>query len=360
MTHKERFLMAIDHEEPDRVPIDVWYTPEAEKKLLEFLGEDTNKLSLYSKDGGYLPHLMDHDFLISWIGPCTSYYSKDTEEYYDEWGIKWRWVDTETGNRYTEMVGRPMSQTDDLDLLKIPDFTDEKRYRESKMMIEKHGKEYGIMGGLACTLFELSWYLRGMDKVLQDMVLNKDFLHAYLDKLLKWVWDAGTIMVNYGVDVIWIGDDFGMQDRLLISPDQFREFFKPRYDKLFSHLKSINPDIRFAFHTDGYNVPILQDLIDVGVNILNPVQPKSMDPGELKKMVGDKLTFWGTIDNQHTMPFGTVEDVIYETRLRLKTVAPGGGLIIGPAHNVQPQVPIANIMAFYDTVKKYGSYPIRF
>jgi uroporphyrinogen decarboxylase len=359
MTHKERFLMAINHEEPDRVPIDVWYTPEAEKKFLEYLGEDTDKLSLYAADGGYLPHLMGHDFLITWIGPCTSYYSKDTEEYYDEWGIKWRWVDTDTGNRYTEMIGRPMSQTDDLSALKMPDFKDENRYGESKEMIENHGTEYGIMGGLACTLFELSWYLRGMDKVLQDMVLNKDFLHAYLDRLLEWVWDAGTVLVKYGADVIWIGDDFGMQDRLLISPDQFREFFKPLYDKLFSHLKSMNPDIKFAFHTDGYNVPILQDLIDVGVNILNPVQPKSMDPGELKQMFGDKLAFWGTIDNQNTMPFGTVEDVINETKLRLKTVAPGGGLILGPSHNVQPQVPIENIMAFYDTVKKYGSYPIR-
>ena len=360
MTHKERFLMAINHEEPDRVPIDVWYTPEAERKVLHYLGEDTEKLSLYAADGGYLPHIMDHDFLITWIGPCTSYYLEDTQEYFDEWGIKWRWVDTETGNRYTEMVERPLANIKDLDEFTMPDFKDKDRYKESKEMIDKYGKEYGIMGGVACTLFELSWYLRGMDKVMEDMVLNKDFLHAYLDKLLTWVWDAGTILVKLGVDVVWIGDDFGMQDRLLISPGQFREFFKPRYDRLFRHLKSINPDIKFAFHTDGYNVPILPDFIEVGVNILNPVQPKSMDPAELKKKFGEKLTFWGTIDNQHTMPFGTMEDVANETKLRLKTVAPGGGLILGPAHNVQPQVPIENIMAFYDTVKKYGAYPIRF
>ncbi len=359
MTHKERFLMAIDHEEPDRVPIDVWYTPEAERKVLHYLGEDTEKLSLYAADGGYLPHIMDHDFLITWIGPCTSYYLEDTQEYFDEWGIKWRWVDTKTGNRYTEMVERPLANINDLDEFIMPDFKDMERYKESKEMIEKYGKEYGIMGGVACTLFELSWYLRGMDRVLEDMVLNKDFLHVYLDKLLTWVWDAGTILVKLGVDVVWIGDDFGMQDRLLISPGQFREFFKPRYDRLFRHLKSINPNIKFAFHTDGFNVPILPDFIDVGVNILNPVQPKSMDPAELKKKFGDNLTFWGTIDNQHTMPFGTVEDVVNETKLRLKTVAPGGGLILGPAHNVQPQVPIENIMAFYDTVKKYGTYPIR-
>lgn len=358
MTHKERFLMAINHEEPDRVPIDVWYTPEAERNLLEYLGEGTDKLSLYAADGGYLPHLMGHDFLITWHGPCTSYYSKEDPEYVDEWGIKWRWVDTHTGNRYTEMVERPLANTDDLDRLRMPDFKDESRYRVAKEMIEKHGKEYGIIGGLACTLFELSWYLRGMDRVMEDMVVNKDFLHAYLDKLLTWVVDAGTIMVKYGVDVVWIGDDFGMQDRLLISPEQFREFFKPRYDRLFSHLRRLNPNIKFAFHTDGYNIPIIPDLIEVGVNILNPVQPRSMDPGELKRRFGDKLSFWGTIDNQHTMPFGSVENVVNETKLRLKTVAPGGGLILGPAHNVQPQVPIENIMAFYDTARRYGRYPI--
>ena len=350
--------MAIQHEEPDRVPIDVWYTPEAEKKILKHLGEDTEKLSLYAADGGYLPHLMGHDFLITWIGPCTSYYQKDTEEYYDEWGIKFRWVDTKTGNRYTEMVERPLAHIDDPDQLTMPDFKNMDRYKASKEMIEKHGKEYGIMGGLACTLFELSWYLRGMEKVLEDMVLRKDFYHAYLDKLLGWVWDAGTILVKLGVDVIWIGDDFGSQDRLLISPALFREFFKPRYARLFSHLRSLNPHIKFAFHTDGYNWPIIQDFIDAGVNILNPVQPKSMDPAELKRKFGKQLTLWGTIDNQETMPFGSVQDVIEETKLRLKTVAPGGGLLLGPSHNVQPQVPIENILAFYETAEKFGTYPI--
>jgi len=102
----------------------------------------------------------------------------------------------------------------------------------------------------------------------------------------------------------------------------------------------------------------LSDFIDIGLHILNPVQPQSMDPAKLKKEFGNALTFWGTIDNQRTMPFGSVEDVINETKLRLRTVAPGGGLILGPAHNVQPQVPIENIMAFYDTAKRFGTYPI--
>jgi len=359
MTHKERFLMAINHEEPDRVPLDAWYTPEMEKKILKYLGQDTSKLSLYADDGGLLPHLMDHDFLITWIGPCTSYYLEDSCEYYDEWGIKWKWVNSGGGAKYTEMVEHPLRDIKDPNDFEMPDFKDESRYIGAKRMIEKYGKEYGIMGSVACTLFELSWYLRGMDKVMEDMLLNKDFLHAYLDRLLTWVIDAGTILVKLGVDVIWIGDDFGAQDRMLISPEAFREFFKPRYAKLFSILRGINPDIKFAFHTDGYVYPIIGDFIEIGLDILNPVQPKSMDPAKLKKDFGDHLTFWGTVDNQEVMPFGTVEDVVNEVKLRLKTVAPGGGLIIASAHNLQPQTSVEKVIAFYETVKKYGKYPIK-
>lgn len=359
MTHKERFLMAINHEEPDRVPLDAWYTPEEERKVLDYLGQDTSKLSLYAADGGVLPHLMDHDFLISWLGPCTSYYLKDDPEYYDEWGIKWRWVDTHSGGaRYTEMAVHPHADIKDPDEFDMPNFKDENRYKDTRYMVQKYGNEFGIIGGVACTLFELSWYLRGMDTVMQDMVFNKDFYHAYLDKLMTWVVDASTRLVEIGVDVVWIGDDFGMQDRMLISPEMFREFFKPRYDKLFSMLRKKNPDIKFAFHTDGNVYPILSDFVDIGLHILNPVQPASMDPAKLKQDYGKYLTFWGTVDNQHVMPFGTVEDVVNEVKLRLKTVAPGGGLIIAPAHNIQPQAPVENVMVFYDTVKKYGRYPI--
>jgi len=104
---------------------------------------------------------------------------------------------------------------------------------------------------------------------------------------------------------------------------------------------------------------IIPDLIEIGLDILNPVQPQSMDPAKLKKRFGDKLTFWGTLDNQYTIPFGSIQEVVDEVRTRLRTVAPGGGLIIGPAHNVQPNTPIENLSAFYRIVREEGTYPIR-
>jgi uroporphyrinogen decarboxylase len=176
---------------------------------------------------------------------------------------------------------------------------------------------------------------------------------------MQWIDEAGSRMVGLGVDALWIGDDFGTQDRMLISPKLFREFFKPRYAQLFSKWKTLNPRLKIAFHSDGYIMPIIPDLIEVGLDILNPVQPKSMDPAEVKRRFGDKLTFWGTVDIQEVMPFGSVADVVAEVKTRIRTVGKGGGLIIAPAHNIQPQVPIANILAFYDTVKTYGRYPLQ-
>jgi uroporphyrinogen decarboxylase len=358
MTHKERLLTAINHEEPDRVPICAWYTPEAEKNLLRHLGVETEQTETYKAAGGPLPILMDHDFLISWIGPCTGYYANPAETYTDEFGIGWKWFKNAAGGSYTEMVYHPYADLEDPADVSLPDFSRDDRYDGVRKLIAEYGQEYGIMGGAACTLFELAWYLRGMEKVLMDMVSNKDFMHAYLDKLMVWIDVAGTKLVELGVDIIWIGDDFGIQDGMLLSPALFREYFKPRYDKLFSKWKSINPKVKIAFHSDGYICPIIGDLIDVGLDILNPVQPKSMDPAELKKQFGKHLTFWGTVDIQEVLPFGTPEQVAEEVKLRLRTVGQGGGLIIAPAHNIQPDVPLVNVLTFYETAKTYGRYPI--
>ncbi|MEW5976540.1 MAG: uroporphyrinogen decarboxylase family protein [Acidobacteriota bacterium] len=357
MTHKERLLTAINHEEPDRVPICAWYTPEAERTMLRHLGVDSDRTETYKAAGGPLPVLMEHDFLISWIGPCTSYYADPSEEYTDEWGIRWRWIKNPVGS-YTEMVRHPLADLTDPSKYSLPDFSREDRYAGLRHLVAEYGTEYGIMGGAACTLFELAWYLMGIERVLMALVCEKDFMNVFLDDLVRWVDVAGSRMVELGVDIIWIGDDFGTQDRMLIAPELFREFFKPRYEKLFSKWKRINPNVKTAFHSDGNIYPIIPDLVEIGLDILNPVQPKSMDPAKLKKDFGKHLTFWGTVDIQEVLPFGTTTDVANEVKLRLQTVGQGGGLIIAPAHNIQPDVPLDNILAFYETAKTFGRYPI--
>ena len=358
MTHKERVLAAINHEEPDRVPLSASYTPEAEQKLIDHLGVRPQATGFFKQAVSDLALRMDHDLFVTWVGPCLGYYASDAPEYTDEWGIRWRWVHHTSAGSYTEMVRHPLAELRDPADFEMPDFSGDARYDTARQVIAEYGKEYAIFGGACCTLFELSWYLRGLERVLEDLVTNQGFMHGYLDRLLHWIESAGIRLVEMGVDVLWIGDDFGAQDELIISPALFREFFKPRYAKLFSRWKQMNPALKIAFHSDGNIYPLIGDFIEIGLDILNPVQPKSMDPARLKKEFGQHLTFWGTIDIQETMPFGTPEDVANEVKLRLRSVGKGGGLILAPAHNIQSNFPVENVLAFYETARQFGVYPI--
>ena len=146
-----------------------------------------------------------------------------------------------------------------------------------------------------------------------------------------------------------------------MSPRLWEEFLLPRWANLISKFKSVKQDGKIAFHSDGYIIPVIDDLIEIGIDILNPVQPDCMDPALIKKRYGSRLSIWGTIDVKRSLSFGKPDDVEKEVLLRLKTIAPGGGLILGSTHNVQPSPnAVANLQRFYKVVKKFGSYPINF
>jgi uroporphyrinogen-III decarboxylase len=153
-----------------------------------------------------------------------------------------------------------------------------------------------------------------------------------------------------GVDMIWIGDDVGTQDRMLMSPAHWRRFLKPRMAHFIERIKNINPRLKVAYHTDGCVYPIIPELIEIGVDVLNPIQPASMDPAQLKREYGDRLCFWGTIDEQWTLPFGGPDDVRSEVLRRLRTIGKGGGLILGPTHHVQLDTPVENFWAMVHTI----------
>jgi uroporphyrinogen-III decarboxylase len=184
-----------------------------------------------------------------------------------------------------------------------------------------------------------------------DFVSDPDVANAVLDIPFHYHLRAAERLVRMGVDMIWIGDDVGAQNAMLVAPDTWRQFLKPMLARFISTLKAINPALKVAYHSDGYIYPIIPELMEIGVDILNPIQPKSMNPAKMKKDFGDKLCFWGSIDEQHTLPFGTPADVRAETLTRLSTIGKNGGLIIGPTHHVQLDTPIENVMAMVETVR---------
>jgi len=197
-----------------------------------------------------------------------------------------------------------------------------------------------------------------MEQFLTDMMVNKDYAHALTDLVADWNLAAGLKVVKLGCDLILAGDDMGLQDRLLFSPELFREFIKPRYGRLFGAYKRANPELKVATHIYGHVEPIIDDLIETGVDVLNPVQSLAMDPARLKKRYRRRLSFWGALDDQNVLPLGSPQDVDSEVRLRLHELAPGGGYILCSSHNVQPGTPMANIGAFCQAAKRYSGYPL--
>ncbi|MBC7334346.1 MAG: hypothetical protein H5T85_07850 [Actinobacteria bacterium] len=230
-----------------------------------------------------------------------------------------------------------------------------------KEKIKKYRNEYLIIGDITVTVFEGSWHLRGFSNFMVDLIENQDLANAIMDMVMEYHLEAGKKYVEYGVDMIYMGDDFGGQSGPLISLDMYRRFFKPRHAKIIEELKKINPDIIIAFHSCGSARFIIEDLIEIGVNILNPLQPRAkyMDPYELKSTFGDRLCFWGGIDEQQILPFGSPEDVRREVREKISIFGKGGGYILAPAHALQSDTPLDNVLAMLDEAINFGKYPLK-
>ena len=151
-------------------------------------------------------------------------------------------------------------------------------------------------------------------------------------------------------------EDVATQQGMMISPGAFRKFLKPSLARIIAAARKVAPEVVIFFHSDGNCEKIIPDLVEIGVSVLNPVQPECMDPAKLKKLYGDELAFWGTISIQKTLPFGTPDDVKAEVKERIQTVGRGGGLLISATHRIQPDVPWENLLAFFEAVEQYGTY----
>ena len=349
MNSKERILTALNHQEPDRVPVFASFVPEEIKKIKDhFKSEDITQTLLE----------LGNDMIMVGHGFATSYYAKEDDEYYDDWGCKWKYFQNNSG-RYPEVIERPLSDKTKLNSYRIPDPYNDEQYKGSKSVIEKYGKNYWVFACIACTIFECSWGLRGLDELMMDMVEDKDFVHELMDKVMEFPMVAGKKLIEMGIDMLWTGDDVGMQTGMMISPGMWKEFLKPRYAKLFSEFKKLNPNIKIAYHSDGNCESILDDMYEIGLDVINPIQPACMNPAYIKKRYGKKLSMWGAVDIQHLIPFGKPEEIDAGIKQLIADCAPGGGFIMGPAHNVQADTSIENILAFYKAAKKYGQYPVK-
>lgn len=374
MTSRERLRRTLEHEAVDRPPVDLGSTPNttisriAYARLRRFLGLPEESVDVV--DQGFQTVRVGEDVLnrlkidtrpvfpddparnhVEWVGEGV---------FVDEWGIEFREARDQEGNvLYYGITRHPLSDIDSIDEIESyrwPDSCNTDAYQglKDKAKALRENTDFGLVGHPGDTsIFEVCWYLRGMEGFFGDMLINKPLAEALLEKVLEVQcnrFERYLEEVGDSLDVVAVGDDLGTQSSLLISPQLYREMIKPYHDRYFQFIKSRTP-AKLKLHSCGAIMPLLDDFIEIGVDIINPVQVSAigMDPAELKERFGDQLVFWGGIDTQQTLSRGNTEDVRREVEARIEQLGSDGGYVVSAVHNIQADVPPKNIVAMFET-----------
>ncbi len=360
MDKRERTLAAINHKQPDRPPIYVSLTPQMAQKLCSALGLPYEE-PIDAMESARISHMrlltemgVDIVAIAPTAPPAGLTVTLPDGKQKNEWGM----VTREIGI-YSEFVEYPLAHaTSKEDILNYP-FPDPNapgRYDSAVSMMKTYSANYGVIGDVETMFFEMSWYLTGMEKFLMDLLLNEEYQGPLMDTIMNYIIVAGKKLLEMDVDILWCGDDFGSQQGMLIDPELWRSVFKPRIKYMFEEFRKVRPDIKIAWHSCGSILPIIPDFIEIGLDILNPIQPLAhgMDPVFLKNTYGKDLTFFGGIDVQNLLPYGDSQSIREEVRRRIDILGIGGGYIVAPAHNIQPDTPVENVLAFFDAALNPG------
>lgn len=263
----------------------------------------------------------------------------------DEFGVEW-------DKRGGDDIGLPANQVlakPDAGLLQMPDPLEPERWRGYEEVSAAAGERY-ILACFSSPLFQRAWFLRGMAQILMDMAAEEAFVHELLDRLARFAAGIVREAARRGADGIFFYDDYAQQTGLLFSPAMFRKFFAPRLEHIFAEARAAGLDV--FFHSCGDATAILDDLAAAGAQAFNPFQPEVMDVPAVAQRFRNRLAFYGGVSTQKTLPYGTPEDVRREVRALKSLFRETGGCILAPAHAVQRDVPLANVMAFLDAARE--------
>jgi len=378
MTPRQRVQAALRHEEPDRVPLDIGggnsttLLVETYENLKEYLGISAPTRIM---NKAFRSAQLDEETLVrlgSDVRPVTTKPPKnwtpppsEPGTFIDGFGIKRRQAFYSEGY-YWEIIESPLANAtiSDLESFPWPDPDDPGLYEglAEEVQYLHHNTPYALMGDSVVKGFwEPFFMMRGMEQALMDLLINQEFVHAVMER----VFDLNTAVTKRFLEitgpylaVFRTADDLASQNCLLMSPETYREMIKP-YHRRFNAFVKQYTDAKIFFHSCGNIVPLLDELIDAGFEVLNPVQVAAFDdPAGVKVKYGDRLTFWGGIDTQQVLPNGTPEEVQEEVKLRIRQFSPGGGFVAAAVHNMQPDIPPENVSAMSKAVRELGVYPV--
>lgn len=350
LTSRERVLAAISLHKPDRVPMALSFYPTmlpqtGGKDADEQLGTDIRFVefeppSEQDKFLQYLERLPTH----MTVGNLR------TLRTYSEWGYH-----PETPGSEPLAGARTLA---DVKSFSFPNLLEKRRYQHLKEKVRKiHSRGIAVAGlppHMGGEIFEAAQRLRGFEQLMSDFFRNPQFVEYLFDQLASIASQSVAILAGAGVDVICLDDDVGEPSRMMIGPDLWRRFLKSHLSRIIKTASTENPAVRILYHSDGYIEPIIPDLIEIGVNVINPVQPDVMDPAALKEKYGNRLAFWGTVGTASDWLYGSPRAIEDEVKERIGTIGKKKGLVIAPAYDLEPKVKWENVLAFVRAVRKYA------
>jgi uroporphyrinogen decarboxylase len=382
MTPRERLLTALDHRTPDRVPIDLGGNQTgihkfAYEALLKHLGIDAPVeimdavqqlarpceavLERFHVDTRYIAAKAPDGFSGEIVKSVRG--KRVWHDLTDEFGVVWSMPDDHPF--YMDISHHPLAEATTADLADypFPKGNDPSRFAGLRRQAEaiRNNTPYAVVSGISGVIYETCWYMRGLERWYMDLVSDQEFCAALLDRVLKFWLDWFRLFLDEVgdlVDVVMIGDDLAGQSGPLFRPDIYRLLVKPRQRQLTQYIRS-RTKAKIWYHTCGSCIALVDDLIENGVDILNPVQisAKDMDPAALKERFGRRISFWGgAIDAQHVLPNTTPDIIRQHVRHNLAALMPGGGYVFNNVHNIQAGVPPENIVAMFDAAHEFGFY----
>lgn len=378
MNRRECFQKTVNHEQPEKLLVDMGKQVGSLHKfeyvkLKEHLGSPSwmrNEEQILDKmgqtvhpDEELLQHFgLDFRWLIPhWVN-VREFEEDGKKGYYDMWGSRFDYMDD-----YYAFIAGPLKDATSIEEIEHYDWPDPANPAMFAGLREQAKAWYdntdyvigadGIKGGI----LQSCLWLRGYEQFFTDLAVNKEFAEALLDKVLSLFKEMYTHYFKEVADyaqIVYITDDVGTQNSLLISPRMFRKIIKPRFQEFIVHLKTLAPHMKVMYHTDGAVLKLIDDFIEMGADILNPIQTSTEgldDTKALKEQFGDRISFHGAIDVQKVLPNATAAEVKQEVARRIQDLGTNGGYICAPCHNISFDIPPENVVALFEAAKEYGS-----
>jgi uroporphyrinogen decarboxylase len=334
MIGKDRVKAAINHQESDFVPYQIDFLSAAEQKLKRHFGD----VDLGELIGNHIAMFESSNYSIFETERLSQ------NKFRDAFGAVW---ELKKGEDIGTVIESPLKEPS-LKGYEFPDPEKIMQLQEIDSFVKKN-KDRFVMGAIGFSLYERAWILRGIEPILMDFVTNPEFVEELFDRIIEFNISIVRRLCEFKIDAFHFGDDWGQQHGLIMGPRLWRKFFKSRLKRMYDLVHSFGYPV--SIHSCGDITELIPDLIEIGVNIISPLQAEALDFEFLKCEYGRDIAFWGGVSTQRTLPYGRPEDVRAEVKERIRVLSKGGGYVLGPSHEVQGDVPLENLLALIDAAQ---------